>query len=271
MTTNHRKILVPYDYTELSEYAVKHAVIIAKIVEADLVLLHIVNDITDEANDTKRLRDVADSFASKYGVNVEIKIRPGVVRKVIKVVAETIDAFLVIMKTQPPRGKEKFLRSRSIRVMMGSQIPFIIVQAPPKRLGFKKVIFPIDFRKENKEKLIWISTLSKFYTSKIYLYKPNRRDYQVKTNLEFSRRFLEGKNIDYEIVTSPKGKYFTESSIDFAQEVDANLIIIMLSKNIGRFSNLLGLNEQKFISNKYKIPIMVLNPKIELHKYGGFY
>lgn len=272
MTTNKRKILVPYDYTELSDYAVNHAVVIAKVVEADIVLLHVIKDLSDEANDNKRLNDVAEAFIQKYGVHVEIKIRPGVIHKAIKIVAETIDAFLVIMKTQPPHGSERFLRSRSILVMMGSKIPFIVVQAPPKRLGFRKVIFPIDFRRENKEKLIWISNLSKYYTSKIFLYKPNAKDYKVRTNLEFSRRFLEGKNIDYEIVTSPKGASFTESAIEYANEVESNLIIIMLSKNISRISNLLGLlNEQRFISNKYKIPVMVINPRIELHKYGGFY
>jgi nucleotide-binding universal stress UspA family protein len=271
MTTSSRKILVPYDYTEQSEYAIKHAVVLAKIIEGELVLLHIIKDLTDESNDTKRLRDVADSIMHKYGVHVDIKIRPGAIHKAIKIVAETIDAFMVIMKTQPPRGSEKFLRSRSIRVMMGSRIPFIVVQEPPKRLGFRKVIFPIDFRRENKEKLIWISNLSKYYTSKIFLYKPNVNDYKVKTNLEFSRRFLEGKNIDYEIVTGNKGEALTESSIEYAHEIDAQLIIIMLSKNISRISNLLGLNEQKYISNKYKIPVMVLNPRIELHKYGGFY
>jgi nucleotide-binding universal stress UspA family protein len=271
MAAENHKILVPYDYTELSDYAVKHAVILAKIIEAEIVLLHIIKELTDEAKDTIRLREVADAITLKYGVTVDVKIRAGVVRKVIKIVAETIDAFLVIMKTQPPRGSERFLRSRSIRVMMGSRIPFIIVQEPPKRLAFRKVIFPIDFRRENKEKLIWISTLSKYYTSKIFLFKPSVNDYKVKTNLDFSRRFLEGKNIDYEIVTAKKELPLTESAIEYAHEVDAQLIIIMLSKNISRISNLLGLNEQKFISNKYKIPVMVINPRIELHQYGGFY
>lgn len=153
MIPGPRKILVPYDYTELSDYAVKHAVNFAKTVEGEIVLLHIIKDLTDEANDTKRLQDVADGITEKYGVQVEIKIRPGVVRKVIKVVAETINAFLVVMKTQPPRGSERFLRSRSIRVMMGSRIPFIVVQAPPKRLGLRKVIFPIDFRRKIKKSL----------------------------------------------------------------------------------------------------------------------
>lgn len=271
MSTLSRKILVPYDYTELSDYAVNYAVLISKTVEASLVLLHIVKDISDELEETKKLQVVADAVKQKYGIEIEVKIRAGVIHNVIKVMAVNIDAFMVIMKTQPPHGKEKFLRSRSIRVMMGSKIPFFVVQEPPKRLAFRKVIFPIDFRKENKEKLIWVSTLSKFYTSKIYFFKPSVNEYRVKANLDFSRRFLDGKNIDYEIVTGKKHLASASDTIEFAHEIDAQLIIIMLSRNISWFSSLLKLNEQSYISNKYKIPVLCISPRTELHKYEGFY
>lgn len=270
MTTENRKILVPYDYTEKSEYAFKHAIQIAKIVGTEIVLLHVVDDLTEEAQHHKKLVEVADNFFSKYGVKIECKIRSGIIHKVIKVFAETIDAFMVVMKTQPPTKKEKLFGSRSIRVMSGSQIPFIVVQEPPKRLAFRKVVFPIDFRAENKEKLIWISTLAKYYTPKIYLFKPKVQDYKVRNNLEFSKRFLEGKNIDYEIVAKENDKSLSEATIDFANEVDAQLIIIILRKISGPLNFLFGSSQQKYISNKFNIPVMCVNPRIELHKYGGF-
>lgn len=271
MTETIRKILVPYDYTELSDFAVKQAINIAKIVNADIYLLHIVNEESEVEEKKIKLGEVAASFETKYGEKVIPKISTGIIYKVIKAIAESIDAFLVVMKTQPPRGKERFLRSRSIRVMMGAKIPFIVVQEAPKRLGFKNIVFPIDFRKENKEKLVWISTLSKYYTSKIHLFKPKAKDYRIRTNLEFSKRFLEGKNIDYKIITGEGSLLNTDETIDYAHSIDAQLIIIVLRRNIGRFSNLLGLAEQKFISNKHKIPIMVINSKTELHKYEGFH
>ncbi len=270
MTSINRKILVPYDYTNKSEYALKYAVQISKIVETDIVLLHVVEDISEEATHLKKLKEVADAFKTKYGVEIECKIRSGVIHKVIKIFAETIDALFVIMKTQPPTKKEKLFGSRSIRVMSGSQIPFIVVQEEPKSLAFRKVVFPIDFRTENKEKLIWISTLAKYYTSKIYLFKPKVNDFKVRNNLEFSKRFLEGKNIDYEIVRNDTGKGLADATLDFAKEKGAQLIIIMLQKNQTLLGQLFGSREQKYITNKYKIPIMCINPRIKLHKYGGF-
>lgn len=271
MNPTTRIILVPYDFSELSDYAVKHAVQIAKITESTIYFLHVVESLDFEAEALKRLREVAKMYADKYGVTIDCKIRPGKVSKVIRTFAETIDAILVVMKTQKPKGKEKYIGTRAIRVMVGSKIPFYVVQEPPKRLGLRRVVFPIDFRKENKEKLAWISFLSKYYTSKIYLFRPTGTDYVIRNNVEFAKRFLEGKDIDYEIITG-KGKFnLARETLDFAQSIKAELIIIMLSKNITVAKAMLGLKDQKYISNDYKIPVMCLNPRSDLRKYEGFY
>jgi len=271
MNPTNRKILVPFDFSELSEYAVKHAVQIAKIIESDLVFLHIVPNLKDEAEALRKLQEAAHEYMAKYGVNIECKIRPGRVSDVIRTFAETIDALLVVMKTQKPQSKERYFGTRAIRVMIGSKIPFYVVQAPPKRLALRRVVFPIDFRKENKEKLSWISFLSKYYTSKIYLFKPRAADYNVRNNLEFAKRFLEGKDIDYEIATGKSSFSSPKDTIEFANQIKAELIIIMLSKNITKAKLMLGLKDQKYISNDYNIPVMCLNPRSDLRKYEGFF
>jgi len=271
MNQVHRKILIPFDFSELSEFAVKHAIQLAKITESTLVFLHIVPDLKKESEALHKLQTVADDFTAKYGIEIECKIRPGKVSTAIRTVAENLEAMLVVMKTQKPIGKEKILGSRSIRVMSGSKIPFLVVQAPPKRLALRRIVFPIDFRKENKEKLSWISFLSKFYTSKIFLFKPNAHDYKVRNNLDFARRFLEGKSIDYEIITGKLPYKLAEESLEFANQIGAELIIILLNKDVNIFNIIFGLEDQKFISNKYKIPVMCINPRSDLKKLEGFY
>lgn len=271
MDKKKRIILVPYDYSELSGYATKHAVQIAKITDSEIVFLHVISELSREGEETTRLQEVADAITAKYGVTTSVKVRPGKVSRVIKLVAKFLDVFLVVMKTQPPKGKERFLGSRSLRLMMGTDIPFYVVQDIPRRLAMRKVVFPIDFRWENKEKLSWIKTLSKYYKQKIYLFKPNARDYRIRNNLEFSKRFLESKGIDYQIVTS-RGKYHVaEESLSFANEIKADAIIIMLSKQITFDKLLFGLREQAYISNPYKIPVMCLSPRTDLTKFESFY
>jgi nucleotide-binding universal stress UspA family protein len=271
MNPTQRKILVPHDFTETSDYAVKHAIQIAKIMESDIIFLHVVNDLKEESEALKKLQEIADSFTAKYGVKIDCKIRPGRVMSAIRTFAETIDALMIVMKTQKPKGREKYFGSRGIKVMLGSRIPFYVVQAPPKRLALRRVVFPIDFRYENKEKLSWISFLSKYYTSKIYLFRPAGSDYHIRNNVEFSKRFLEGKDIDYEIVTAKGSISVTKETLDFANSIKAELIIIMLSKSVTFAKVLLGLKDQKYISNDYQIPVLCLNPRSDLRKYEGFF
>ncbi len=270
-TVSRRQILVPHDFTELSEYALKHAVLIAKITESDLALLHIVNDLKEEKIAAKKLKEISEMLINKYGIQSRTIVRPGKVSSAIKIVAETIDAFLVVMKAKKPEGKEKFFGSRSVRVMAGSRIPCFVVQSPPRRMALRRVVFPIDFRKENKEKLVWISFLSKYYTSKVFLVKPNVQDYKIRNNIEFAKRFLEGKNIDYEIVSTKSQYNIIEDTLKYANEIRAELIIVMLSRNITTAKMLFGIREQKYIINQYKIPVMVLNPRADLTKFESFY
>ncbi len=262
--------MVPHDYTEQSNNAVKHAVQFAKIVESDIVFLHVITNIDQKENELSRLENAATEFINKYGVNIECKVEVGDIPKVIKNVAVSLDAFSVIMKTHRPHGKERFTKSRTIKVMMGAKIPFIIVQEAPKRLAIRDIVFPIDFRKENKEKLNWISILSKYYTSKIHLFKAKVVDYRVKNNLEFAKRFLEGKNLSYKIISNNKSNLKPEDAIEYANEINAQLIIIMLNKHITWLKAIRGFSAQKYIANKYNIPVMVLNPNTELYKYEGF-
>ena len=134
----------------------------------------------------------------------------------------------------------------------------------------KHVIVPIDFRYENKEKLKWINFLVKIYKSNVSLFRPATTDYRIRNNLKFAMRFLEGRNIDFELVHARGKKSFVDETIEFSDFIGADLIVIMLSRRITFDKILFGLRDQKFISNSCKIPVMCLNPRTDLRKYAGF-
>ncbi len=265
-----RTILIPYDFTPLSEFALQHGVQFAKMLDTDITILHIVPDVESEVIITEKLNALAEDTFRIYKVKPAVMVRPGKVSKAIKDIAHNLNAMLVIMKTEGPKGWRRFIKSRAIKVMMGSDVPFIVVQAPPIRFSIRKVIVPIDFRSENKEKLTWINFLTKFYHPQIHLFRPNKTDYRVRNNLKFATKFLEGRNIDFELVHARGKKDFTSEAIEFSKFIRADLIVVMLNKFITWDKVLFGLNEQQYITNVHKIPVMVLNPRADLHKLGGF-
>jgi nucleotide-binding universal stress UspA family protein len=265
-----RTILLPYDFTELSDYALQHGIQFAKMLDSDLTLLNIIKNLDDEVTVTERLTKIAEETRKEYNILPKVIVRPGKVSQAIKRIATNINAILVIMKTGGAKGIKKYTGSRAIKVMYGSKIPFIVVQAPPKRNIIKHVIVPIDFRYENKEKLKWINFLVKVYKPNVSLFRPATTDYRIRNNLKFAMRFLEGRNINFELVHARGKKSFVEEAIEFSDFIDADLIVIMLSRRITIDKILFGLKDQKFISNNYKIPIMCLNPRTDLRKYAGF-
>ncbi len=266
-----RTILVPYDFTPYSDFALQHGIQYAKILKTDITLLHIIPDLVTENIMLEKLNSIAEEAKKTYHMKPKVLVKPGKISKSIKRTAHNINAIMVIMKTEGPKGKQKYFGSKAVKVMIGSDVPFIVVQGPPVRYTIKSVVVPIDFRSENKEKLSWINFLTKFYQPSIYLFRPNITDYRIRNNLKFATRFLEGRNIEFELVHARGKQDFVKEAIEFSYFLKADIIIIMMSRFVTWDKVLLGLREQKYISNDYKIPVMCLNPRADLHKLGGFY
>ena len=75
---------------------------------------------------------------------------------------------------------QKLIGSWALKVIAGSKVPFIVVQSPPKTSGFEKIVFPLDFRKENKEKINWIYYIARLYNSKFFIIKSRSTDPKFK-------------------------------------------------------------------------------------------
>lgn len=259
--TTKRTILIPYDFTPLSDHALHYGAKVAKIIDGETYLLHVMENISDENSIREKLISIAHSIEKQYGIKPLVIVRPGKVTRIIKAVAQEINSSLVIMKTSGPVGMQKFVGSRAIKVMHKSKIPFIVVQDKPAHEIITKVVFPIDFRKENKEKLSLIRFMAEYYPSKVHLFKPKTDDFNIRNNLNFAKKFLDGRNIEYEIHTAEKPGNLPEQTIEYANKIDADLIVIMLTRYITIGKVLLGLRDQKYITNKYKIPVVCLNPR----------
>ena len=274
MQSEDNKILVTWDFTTVSGYALEHAIRISKIVDNEIALIHIVKKKNDADDAIERLSGVAEEIFDKYDIKPQIIVKEGSIFSTIGEVASEIDANLVIMGTHGMKGMQKLTGSWALKVIVNSRIPFIVVQAPPTTNHFKSIVFPVDFRLENKEKLQWVSYLAKYYRSKIHVFKENITDSILKkrtnNNLIFARKILDSKGIEYDITTAEGKESFPDETILFGQKINTDLILVMTTKNIGLKDYVLGANEQQIIANSAKIPVMCINPRDDLRKLSGF-
>lgn len=275
MDKDNRTILIPWDFTPVAEYALQHGFKIAKgIGSKKIALIHIIKKDKEYDEAYNKLLQVANENKGKNGLEIDTIIKEGSIFTTIGEVASEINAELVIMGTHGLRGMQKLTGSWALKVIVSSMVPFVVVQEPPKESDLKDIVFPIDFKWENKEKLNWASYFYNYFSPKFHIIKPNTTDVgfinKIKANITFARKFMDGKGMDYEIETAEGKKNFALETIDFSKKIDADMILIVSTKNIGFSDYVLGASEQYIIANSARIPVMVINPREDLTKFKGF-
>jgi nucleotide-binding universal stress UspA family protein len=279
MEQEKKSIMVTWDFSAVSINALNHAVKLARILKYSIVLFHIVEAESQVEEAKGKLEKEVEKIKNDLGEEVEFFVNHGIIFKEISDYAskEENNVHFVVMGTHGMKGSQKLFGSWALRVIAGSEVPFIVVQDDPaEKDRYTDIVFPIDFKSENKEKLQWAIFLGKYLNSKIHLYKAPvvDKDLQKKVNinLNFAIRFLIQNNIEYEINTAskPGSGNFQKELLAFSKKISADLILITTTKHITKVDYIFGAKEQYLLSNNEKIPVMCVNPKSNFAKVGQF-
>jgi nucleotide-binding universal stress UspA family protein len=271
-------IVVTWDFTEVSEFALEHAVKISKSVNKAVCLLHIVpkgcsqKDLQDKK---ARIDAIVEQTFKKHGIDTFVEIVEGSIFSQITEFTNKVKATVVVMGTHGMKGSQKLFGSWALKVIVGSSSPFIVVQSKPDNYErYSNIVFPIDFKSENKEKLNWAIFMGKFFNAKLHLFRYPISDKslqrKVEANLNFAVRFLVQNKLEYEIHSPAKSKNFAKETVKFAQDINADMIMTVTTKYITIFDYMFGAKEQIIIANSAKIPVMAVNPKANFATMGQF-
>ena len=277
MEENKKLIVVPWDFTDVAEHALAHAVKISRMVGNNICLLHIVDTgikTAEETDKKNKLQKIVEERGAKFNAGISWHISKGSIFSAIAEFANDKEASLVVMGTHGMKGMQKLTGSWALKVIVKSKVPFIVVQDPPvDQEKYHNIIFPIDFRAENKEKLKMAIFMGKYFDSKIHLLVATSNDKiltkKTKVNLNFGVKYLIQNNIEYEIHEIAKGD-FAQQTLDFALKMNADLIVIVTTKNITFADYVVGASEQYLIANSSKIPVCCVNPMTSFANIGQF-
>ncbi|MEX0986880.1 MAG: universal stress protein [Bacteroidales bacterium] len=277
MSQEKKLILVTWDFSNAAVNALKHAVKIGRIVNNNVSLFHVAAEESQLAESEQNLKEACKKYGEELDFNIHYVLKNGSIFDEISEFAseESNQVNFVILGTHGIKGSQKLFGSKALRVINGSKVPFLVVQkAPTEKDRFTDIVFPLDFKSENKEKLQWAIFLGKYLNSKIHLYKAPSRDkvLQKKTNvnLNFAIRFLIQNNIEYEIHTSQEGKNFMKETLAFTKSIGADLILITTTKHMTFVDLIFSAKEQYLIANEDGIPVMCVNPRASFAKVGQF-
>jgi len=156
-----KKILIPIDFSEHSEYALKVAATLAKKHQASLVVLHMMGlseavltkDESQEMFEAIYYMKLAEKRFEAFldhdylkDIPMETTVQNYKDFHEINEVAKEFDADLIVMGSHGASGiKEVFVGSNTEKVVRTSEIPVLVVKNSLKHFQMEKVVFACDF------------------------------------------------------------------------------------------------------------------------------
>jgi nucleotide-binding universal stress UspA family protein len=258
--------LVPTDFSKVGDCALRHAVKVAEISNASITLLHVVGKQEMLGDARMKLKLAKQRTLEEHNFEVETVARVGSIFEDIGDLAEELEVALVIMGTHGLRGMQFITGSRALKIVTSAPTPFIIVQEKEiEENGYDDIVVPLDLHKETKQKLSMVADMAKYFDSRVHLIVPGESDEflrnQIARNLNYAESFFEEMDIPYTSRIGSGKKGFDDTIIEYATEIDADLISLMNLPEIS-LANLIGGNYvQHIITNKPQIPVLIMNPK----------
>ncbi len=276
-----RKILIPFDFSETAELAIEHAVFMAKLHKADIILLHIIESysfasaITSafgksqsefedkmESSAKEKLQQLTEKLHHDSGMKVTHITEKGKIYKKIVSIAEENQADIIIMGTHGVSGFQDFLvGSNTYRVVISAPCPVISVQAHSRKIGFKDIVLPIDNSHSSRQKVKYAVEIAKHYNSIIHIAgMMTMNDIDLQRRFEVKVHQVQAYLEEHEVAHTVK-VFKTDTSptttMNYASQINADLLIIMTEQE---GSGIFMGNYAQQIINQSKIPVMNIRP-----------
>lgn len=265
MEVQKSKVLVTWDFTAKADIAFQHALAVNNRYPCDITLLNIVKREEDIKKVEVDIKEDISALKGKYKYEPDYIIKEGSIYTTISEVVNSLGVDMVFMGTHGIKGFQKIIGSHALKVVLKSRAPFIVVKEPPKDDLFNKIVVPVTYRSENKEISKWIDFLHKHFNPKFLMFKRVEKDIKFKhgieNNLIFAKKYMKVRNIEYETTVAPGKQKFYKETIEYANQNNADIILVMTTRGIRLMDFMFGAEEQNYMDNKYQIPVMVTNPR----------
>jgi len=243
-----KKIIVPIDFSEYSEFALEAAASIAKKHNSELIILHMLelsnaiistdsNSLNEEAVFYLKLAEKKfETFLNKpylEGLEITPIVKHFKVWSEINEVANEHQANLIVMGSHGVSGiKEAIVGSNTEKVVRHSDIPVLVIKHNPILLEFENGVFASDFSDEAITPYINARATFKKLGVKMHLVYVNSPDGSFRSSLEIDKRvsdFLKKADGDLDNLSEVNvvSDYSIEKGIlNFANVKGADLIAV---------------------------------------------
>ncbi|NNK72042.1 MAG: universal stress protein [Flavobacteriaceae bacterium] len=237
-----KKIIVPIDFSEHSEYTLEAAAIIAQKHEAEILALHML-EISDAilTKNTGEQQSKAffllklaekrfDQFLERdflKGLKVTPIVKHFKVFSEVNDVAQEKNADLIVMGSHGASGvKEFFVGSNTEKVVRHSEIPVLVVKHNPILMDFENVVFACDFSEESVKPYLKAREMFDIMESKLHLVYVNLPNIGFRSTPEMEKRVAE-------FMKKANGNLEKMNEVNYVSDYSVEQGIITLANVVG--------------------------------------
>lgn len=261
-------ILVGFDFSAGSAYAVDLAIDIANRVGLNLRLVYVKEKSQDEvplrAEIERRNAGVAHLLRN---IQMDYVIREGKVAEEFAAQADQDGSELIIVGTNGLSGyKKNFIGRNTYSTIAGSQCPVLTVR---ENFNFDKslehIVVPIDSSPDTRQKVPYAARFAKLFGSQLHilgLYTSQSSTIKGIVNgyVKMVDTYLEKAGVDHVVKCVDVPKNLTLTTLSYADEINADMIVIMTEQEAKLSSMLLGTYAEQMLTLSTR-PILSVRPE----------
>lgn len=254
--------IVPHDFSQVGDAALKHAIFLAKPRDTEIEVLHIVSEKSKAQAAYNKLQEILSAIDCQ-GLSVKSLIKIGNIFEDIGKIAEEKEAKLIIMGTHGATGMQKVFGSYAIKVVTSTSVPFMVVQDAEPLHKIERIVVPLDETKESLQIINHVGDIARTFDAEVLIIAEKQRDprlaQQLKIRISLVNKECQEKQVKSDVQILEGSKSYTKKVIEFAKKNNADMIALAYySSSIFSFDS----HFQSLITNELELPCLIVNAKL---------
>jgi len=301
--TEIKQILIPTDFSDTSLKAIDHAVFLAKLKNAEITLIHVLDETTRQdsvkANPLnyaeyvgaiemlgqknsileERWEEHANTLITllvnkirQEGVKeVNSIIESGEVSTVICEQAKKINADIIIMGTHGTKGFREFtVGSNTYNVVKHAECPVLSIRKKVKPASFANILVPFTDKSHSRESVDYAISIAKDYGATLHILgidteKTELHFEKIQKEAEQIKRIAESAGLVCTVKVTP-ASHISELLLKYAIQSSADLIILVSDMDKVSLSEYFTGPVIKQIVNHSSIPVISIKPQLAYYE-----
>lgn len=279
-----KHIIVPIDFSKESINGLRLAITLANRFNCDIQMVYVQKyptDVTpgrfeeDHRNAEKMFEELAAEYSPKMleSANLTYIVKKGKIYREVVNQAHAFEDSAIVCSTHGASGFEEFfIGSNAFRIISATDCPVITIRHGSMPRDIQKIVLPIDITTDTRQKVPVTAEFAKAFNAEVHVIgvatlQTDEIDLKLNAYTKQVCNYFKERDIRFQ-TASLRGDNITDITIEYALDVNADLISMMTEQNIALSDFVLGSYAQQMLS-KSPIPVLSVTPK-EIFIMGSF-